>query len=48
MCLHPITKEVGEFLGTVANLTRFYATENLEKIFTKWTKAHRTGYTIDA
>jgi hypothetical protein len=45
--LSPLTKEVGEFLGTVANLTRFYATDNLEKIFTKWAKIHRTGYAIE-
>lgn len=39
--LSPVTKEVGEFLGTVANLARFYATKNIESIFTKW--AHERG-----
>jgi len=37
--LSPPTKEVGEFLATIANLTRYYATGNLEKIFTKWAKS---------
>jgi abortive infection alpha-like protein len=32
----PLTKEIGEFLGTVANLCRFYMTENLESVFTRW------------
>jgi hypothetical protein len=45
--LSPLTKEVGELIGTVANCARFYATENLEKIFTKWANAHRSGYTIE-
>lgn len=44
--LSPVTKEVGEFLGTLANMARFYATENLEKVFTKWAKCRR-GRTID-
>jgi hypothetical protein len=45
--LSPVTKEVGEFLGTIANMARFYATENLEKIFTKWAKCRRSGRTSD-
>jgi hypothetical protein len=46
--LSPVTKEVGEFLGQIANLARFYATENLEAIFTKWARGRRNGRTIDA
>jgi hypothetical protein len=37
--LGPPTKEIGELLGTAANLVRFYATGNLEKIFTKWAQS---------
>lgn len=39
--LSPPTKEIGEFLGTLANLTRFYATENLERILKKWAEFRR-------
>ncbi|MGB6481997.1 MAG: hypothetical protein WBE86_00765 [Candidatus Acidiferrales bacterium] len=31
--LSPVSKEVGEFLGSVASLARFYITNNLETIF---------------
>jgi hypothetical protein len=34
--LSPSSKEIGELLGTVANLGRFYMTQNLERIFTQW------------
>lgn len=40
--LSPPSKEVGELLGTIANVARFYATENMKKIFTRWAK-HRSG-----
>ncbi len=46
--LGPVTKEVGQFLGHIANLARFYATDNIARIFTKWAKFHRDGRTIDA
>jgi hypothetical protein len=39
----PSTKEVGELLGTVANLARFYATDNLERIFKKWASYRKGG-----
>ncbi|HEU5408673.1 MAG TPA: hypothetical protein VFU48_12955 [Nitrospira sp.] len=39
--LSPPTKEMGELLGTIANLCRFYATENLARIFTKWAEYRR-------
>ena len=32
----PPAKEIGELLGTVANLARFYVTQNLEKVFKQW------------
>lgn len=44
--LSPVTSEVGEFLGTVASLARFYITDNLERIFTKWANA-RNGRPLD-
>jgi len=42
--LSPLTRELGDLLGTVANLARFYATDNLVKIFGKW--ARSTGRTL--
>lgn len=39
-------KEIGELQGTVANLLRFYATENLERIFKKWAKFRRQGHPL--
>jgi len=39
--LSPPTKEVGDLLGTIANLCRFYATDNLAKIFKKWAEYRR-------
>lgn len=39
--LSPPTRELGDFLGTIANLCRFYATENLAKIFKKWAEYRR-------
>ncbi len=32
----PAAHEIGQLLGEVANLFRFYTTENLGKIFTRW------------
>src|SRR5216683_6829015 len=46
--LSPVTKEVGELLGTIANLAGFYMTGNLESIFTKWAKFRRGGRKLDA
>ena len=45
--LSPATKELGELFGTFANLARFYVTDNLESVFTKWAK-FRNGRIIDA
>jgi hypothetical protein len=39
--LSPPTKEMGDLLGTIANLCRFYATDNLAKIFKKWAEYRR-------
>lgn len=39
--LTPPSKEVGDFLATIANLCRFYATDNLAKIFKKWAEYRR-------
>ena len=45
--LSPVTKEIGGFLGMIANLARFYATENLSSIFTKWGKFYASGRSLD-
>jgi hypothetical protein len=37
--LSPTTKEIGGLLGDVANLGRFYMTQNLEKIFKQWAES---------
>jgi hypothetical protein len=44
--LSPPAKEIGEFLGTVANLARFYMTENLERIFKEWARSRRHRSTL--
>jgi hypothetical protein len=46
--LSPVTKEIGEFLGTVANLARFYATENLERIFKRWASFRGHAHPLSA
>lgn len=38
----PITKEIGEALGDVGSIVRFYSHRNLEVIFTKWAESRRT------
>jgi len=45
--LSPVTKEIGEFFGDMANMARFYITTNLERIFKSWAE-YRHGRTIDA
>lgn len=39
--LSPVTNEIGQMLGVVASCARFYMTENLEKVFTKWAASRR-------
>src|SRR5579862_6391831 len=34
--LNPVAVEVGQLLGDIAGMVRFYATDNLTRIFTKW------------
>ena len=47
--LSPMTKEVGELLGTIANVVKFYATDQLKNVFTKWAKNRsENAKTIDA
>lgn len=43
--LSPVTKEIGIFLGDVANLSRFYLTQNLGKVFVEWWQL-RAGRTL--
>jgi hypothetical protein len=43
--LSPTIKEIGGLLGDVANLGRFYMTQNLEKIFEKWARS-RDGHAL--
>ena len=38
----PITKEIGESLGDLGGIVRFYSHRNLEAIFTKWAESRRT------
>jgi hypothetical protein len=51
--LNPASHEVGAFFGDVANMFRFYATENLKKIARKWARnreqtEHGKGKVLDA
>jgi hypothetical protein len=46
--LSPASHEIGGLLGDIANMARFYATRNLEKIFTKWAHSRRKGKVIEA
>jgi len=36
--LNPVAVEVGQFLGDIAGMVRFYATDNMARIFTRWAK----------
>lgn len=38
----PITKEIGESLGDLGSVVRFYSHRNLEAIFKKWADSRRT------
>jgi hypothetical protein len=44
--LSPVTAEVGQMMGLVANVARFYMTDNLGRVFTKW-RLQREGRTIE-
>lgn len=44
--LAPITNELGLALGDIGSVFRFYASENLKKIFTKWA-LQRQGRPLD-
>jgi hypothetical protein len=46
--LSPASREIGGLLGDIANMARFYATRNLEKIFTKWAHSRCEGKVIEA
>jgi|SRR5665213_2362865 len=47
--LSPVTKEIGDLLGEVANAARFYANDNLQKIFTKRARSRQAeGKTLEA
>jgi hypothetical protein len=45
--LAPVTKELGLTIGEVANVFRFYVTENLKSVFKKWAQ-QRNGNSINA
>jgi hypothetical protein len=46
--LSPITRELGEALGDLGGIVRFYSHRNLGKIFKKWAESERSGRTIDS
>jgi hypothetical protein len=46
--LSPAATEVGALLGEVANMCRFYATRNLEKICTKWAESRHGKRPLNA
>lgn len=39
--LGPITREIGEFGGSIGDVLRYYGTQALESIFTKWARQRR-------
>jgi hypothetical protein len=43
----PVTKHLGETLGYVADIIRFYSYQNLAKIFVKWAESERGGRSLD-
>ena len=45
--LGPLTEELGEMLGNIANATRFYANENMSRILGRWA-ARRNGKVLEA
>lgn len=45
--LAPVTKELGLAIGEVANVFKFYFTENLKSVFKKWAQ-QRNGNSINA
>ena len=38
----PATKQLGEGLGTIADMARFYMTQNLSRVCTKWSRYRQT------
>jgi hypothetical protein len=46
--LSPASHEIGGLLGDIANMARFYATRNLEKIFTRWARSRPEGKIIES
>ncbi|MDR3412321.1 MAG: Abi-alpha family protein [Formivibrio sp.] len=45
--LSPVTKHVGETLGYVGDIIRFYSYQNLAKIFVKWAEFERGGRELE-
>lgn len=45
--VNPVTKHLGETLGYIGDIVRFYSHQNLAKIFTKWAEAERGGKSLD-
>jgi hypothetical protein len=45
--VNPVTKHLGETLGYIGDIVRFYSHLNLAKIFTKWAEAERGGKSLE-
>lgn len=44
----PASHEFGALFGEIASVIRFYGTENLKSIFTKWSRSRHPGKVIEA
>ena len=45
--LNPVTKHVGDTLGYIGDIVRFYSHDNLVRIFRKWAESERAGKSLE-
>lgn len=45
--INPITQHLGEALGYIGDIVRFYSQQNLAKVFKKWAEAERGGKSLE-
>ena len=45
--INPITQHLGEALGYIGDILRFYSHQNLAKVFTKWAEGERGGKSLE-
>lgn len=45
--VNPITQHLGEALGYIGDIVRFYSHQNLAKVFKKWAEAERGGKSLE-